>query len=197
MRLIPSSRSSVTGYQWKWQYQYMDAAEGVNFFSDAGAGFEFCARIAFRHRSENRAELPARCRSSAGHPERHQGAVAADFARRHSRLVRARISGSSGRRDRASSMNCGLGSIPGKRASIAGNAPRCADAIPVSCRSSSMCGRPTISRSGSKNKRRPSNMRQRPPRTHPLSPSFEISTKRESLHHGRCSRERQRPPRRP
>ncbi len=23
----------VTGYQWKWQYQYMDAAEGVNYFS--------------------------------------------------------------------------------------------------------------------------------------------------------------------
>jgi len=23
----------VTGYQWKWQYQYMDAAEGVGFFS--------------------------------------------------------------------------------------------------------------------------------------------------------------------
>ena len=23
----------VTGYQWKWQYQYMDAGEGVNFFS--------------------------------------------------------------------------------------------------------------------------------------------------------------------
>jgi len=23
----------VTGYQWKWQYQYMDAAAGVNFFS--------------------------------------------------------------------------------------------------------------------------------------------------------------------
>ncbi|HUE11015.1 MAG TPA: cytochrome c oxidase subunit II [Steroidobacteraceae bacterium] len=23
----------VTGYQWKWQYQYMGAAEGVNFFS--------------------------------------------------------------------------------------------------------------------------------------------------------------------
>src|SRR6202167_5063226 len=23
----------VTGYQWKWQYQYMDAADGVNFFS--------------------------------------------------------------------------------------------------------------------------------------------------------------------
>ena len=23
----------VTAYQWKWQYQYMDAAEGVNFFS--------------------------------------------------------------------------------------------------------------------------------------------------------------------
>lgn len=23
----------VTGYQWKWQYQYMDAAEGVDYFS--------------------------------------------------------------------------------------------------------------------------------------------------------------------
>jgi cytochrome c oxidase subunit II len=23
----------VTGYQWKWQYQYMDAAEGINFYS--------------------------------------------------------------------------------------------------------------------------------------------------------------------
>src|SRR6202140_5328411 len=23
----------VTAYQWKWQYQYMDAAEGINFFS--------------------------------------------------------------------------------------------------------------------------------------------------------------------
>ena len=23
----------VTGYQWKWQYQYMDAADGINFFS--------------------------------------------------------------------------------------------------------------------------------------------------------------------
>jgi cytochrome c oxidase subunit 2 len=23
----------VTGYQWKWQYQYMDAAEGIDFFS--------------------------------------------------------------------------------------------------------------------------------------------------------------------
>jgi len=23
----------VTGYQWKWQYQYMDAADGVNYFS--------------------------------------------------------------------------------------------------------------------------------------------------------------------
>jgi len=23
----------VTGYQWKWQYQYMDAADGINYFS--------------------------------------------------------------------------------------------------------------------------------------------------------------------
>src|ERR1700727_835463 len=23
----------VTGYQWKWQYQYMDAADGINLFS--------------------------------------------------------------------------------------------------------------------------------------------------------------------
>ena len=54
----------VTGYQWKWQYQYMDAARGREFLFDAEAGFEFCARIAFRHRSEDRAELPAGRRSS-------------------------------------------------------------------------------------------------------------------------------------
>ena len=27
----------VTGYQWKWEYQYMDAAEGVDFFSTLSA----------------------------------------------------------------------------------------------------------------------------------------------------------------
>ncbi len=27
----------VTGYQWKWQYQYMDAADGVNYFSTLSA----------------------------------------------------------------------------------------------------------------------------------------------------------------
>ncbi|HLW24210.1 MAG TPA: cytochrome c oxidase subunit II [Steroidobacteraceae bacterium] len=29
----PDLSIRVTGYQWKWQYQYMDAAEGIDFFS--------------------------------------------------------------------------------------------------------------------------------------------------------------------
>src|ERR1700727_2218511 len=42
----------VTGYQWKWEYSYMDSAEGVDFFSTLGTGFEFRTPGQFRHRYE-------------------------------------------------------------------------------------------------------------------------------------------------
>jgi len=35
----------VTGYQWKWQYQYMDAAEGVNFFSTLSRDSNFARQL--------------------------------------------------------------------------------------------------------------------------------------------------------
>src|SRR5450755_1264399 len=35
----------VTGYQWKWQYQYMDAAEGINFFSTLARDSNFARQL--------------------------------------------------------------------------------------------------------------------------------------------------------
>jgi cytochrome c oxidase subunit 2 len=35
----------VTGYQWKWQYQYMDAAEGINFFSTLAQDSNFAREL--------------------------------------------------------------------------------------------------------------------------------------------------------
>ena len=35
----------VTGYQWKWQYQYMDAGEGVNFFSTLKQDSNFARQL--------------------------------------------------------------------------------------------------------------------------------------------------------
>jgi cytochrome c oxidase subunit II len=35
----------VTGYQWKWQYQYMDAAEGIDFFSTLAPDSNFARQL--------------------------------------------------------------------------------------------------------------------------------------------------------
>ena len=35
----------VTGYQWKWQYQYMDSAEGINFFSTLAQDSNFARQL--------------------------------------------------------------------------------------------------------------------------------------------------------
>jgi cytochrome c oxidase subunit 2 len=35
----------VTGYQWKWQYSYMDAADGVNFFSTLKQDSNFARQL--------------------------------------------------------------------------------------------------------------------------------------------------------
>jgi cytochrome c oxidase subunit II len=35
----------VTAYQWKWQYQYMDAADGVNFFSTLARDSNFAREL--------------------------------------------------------------------------------------------------------------------------------------------------------
>jgi cytochrome c oxidase subunit 2 len=35
----------VTGYQWKWEYQYMDAADGVDFFSTLSQDSNFARQL--------------------------------------------------------------------------------------------------------------------------------------------------------
>jgi cytochrome c oxidase subunit 2 len=35
----------VTGYQWKWEYQYMDAAEGIDFFSTLARPSNFARQL--------------------------------------------------------------------------------------------------------------------------------------------------------
>ena len=35
----------VTGYQWKWEYQYMDAAEGIDFFSTLARPSNFAREL--------------------------------------------------------------------------------------------------------------------------------------------------------
>lgn len=35
----------VTGFQWKWQYQYMDAADGINFFSTLKQDSNFARQL--------------------------------------------------------------------------------------------------------------------------------------------------------
>jgi cytochrome c oxidase subunit 2 len=35
----------VTGYQWKWEYQYMDAAEGIDFFSTLARASNFAREL--------------------------------------------------------------------------------------------------------------------------------------------------------
>ena len=35
----------VTGYQWKWEYQYMDAGEGIDFFSTLASSSNFARQL--------------------------------------------------------------------------------------------------------------------------------------------------------
>ena len=81
----------VTGYQWKWEYQYMDAGAGVDFFSTLKQRLQFRARAAFGYRPEYGAELPARRGPSLGGAERHQGTHHPHLGRCDPRLVRARF----------------------------------------------------------------------------------------------------------
>ena len=90
----------------------------------------------------------------------------------HPRMVGARFRREALRHSRVSSTNCGSRSMPARKASIAGNARRCAAATTASCRSSSTCAPPTISRNGSTNRRpRPNRLqRRRRRRRHRASP---------------------------
>ena len=81
----------VTGYQWKWQYQYMDAAEGINFFSTLSQDSNFARQLHSGIDPSDGAELSAGRRQADGGAERHQGAAAADLPGRDPRVVGARF----------------------------------------------------------------------------------------------------------
>ena len=138
----------VTGYQWKWGYEYVDS--GVERALHARSRQQRRAPARLRHRSEHGAELPAERRPSAGRAGGHQGAAADHGAGRHPLLVGAGAGDQEG-------CDPGLrqrGLVQGRRrtrpASIAASAPNCAAATTASCRSSSTCAARRTSRPGSR-----------------------------------------------
>ena len=42
----------VTGYQWRWQYEYLD--DGIRFFSSLDRQCDEARQLRFRHRPEHR-----------------------------------------------------------------------------------------------------------------------------------------------
>ena len=83
-RPAPSSPIKVTGYQWKWGYDYLQ--DGVGFYSNLATPL---AQI--DNREPKGAELPARGRQSAGRARRHEGARAGHRRRRAARVVGAGV----------------------------------------------------------------------------------------------------------
>ncbi len=81
----------VTGYQWKWEYTYMDAAEGVDFFSTLARDSNFARQVNSGIDPKSVPNYLLGGRQAPGDPERHQGPAAADLAGRDSCLVGARF----------------------------------------------------------------------------------------------------------
>ncbi len=77
----------VTGFQWGWQYDYLD--DGVLYYSRLDRASRRGARAELRHRPAQRPALPAERRSPAGGAGRHQGAPADHRRGRHPFLVGA------------------------------------------------------------------------------------------------------------
>ena len=89
----PGLTIKVTGYQWKWGYDYLQ--EGFGFYSNLSTPL---AQIENRA-AEGRA-LPARGRQPAGRSDRHQGARADHRRRRAPRVVGAGVRRQAGRDSR-------------------------------------------------------------------------------------------------
>ena len=176
----------VTGYQWKWEYQYMDAGDGIDFFSTLKQDSNFARELHSGIDPKYGAELSARRRPSLGRSERHQGARHPHLGRCDPRLVRARFRPEALGQSRASSTSCGSRSTRARKGSTAASARRFAAATTDSCPWWSTFELPTISRSGSRSKRRsssrrpprrPMRRRRRAGRRHaPLRPSTELKT---------------------
>ena len=136
----------VTGFQWGWQYEYLDT--GVSFFSRLDRKSDAARELRLGHRSEHRRSLPAQRRPSAGGPGRRQGAPADHRRGRHPLLVGAGLRRQEGRHPGLHQRGLVQGRRRQDRASTAASAPSCAAATTASCRSSSTCARRTISKPG-------------------------------------------------
>jgi cytochrome c oxidase subunit 2 len=142
----------VTGYQWKWQYQYMDAGEGVNFFSTL-------ARTRISRASCIPASIRTRWQLSAGCG---QALVIPSGTKVRLLLTSQDVIHAWWVPDFGAKRSAIPGFVnelwfkvdPARKASTAANAPRCAAATTASCPSSWTCAPPTISRSGWRNRRR-------------------------------------------
>ena len=151
----------VTGYQWKWQYQYMDAGEGINFFSTLKQDSNFARQL---HSGIDPASVPNYL-LDVDHPLVIPSGTKVRVILTSQDVIHAWYVPDFGLKRSAvpaSSTSCGSRSMRARRGSTAGSAPRCAAAITVSCPWSSMCARPTISRSGSMSRRRSSSKHRLP-----------------------------------
>ena len=79
----------VTGFQWGWNYEYLN--NGVSYFFAPGSRKRRGPSARFRHRCAHRAALPAERGQPAGRAGRHQGARAGHGERCDSFLVGAGI----------------------------------------------------------------------------------------------------------
>ena len=77
----------VTGYQWKWQYEYLDS--GVSFFSTLSRDSDAARQMDSGVDPKMVPELPARASTTRWSCRSAQGAPAAHLAGRHPRLVGA------------------------------------------------------------------------------------------------------------
>ena len=176
----------VTGYQWKWEYSYMDAAQGVDFFSTLARDSNFARQVGSgidpKSVPNYLLEVDKPLVIPSGTKVRllltSQDVIHAwwvpDLA-------------PSAPPFQVSSTNCGSRSILARKEFTAGSAPRCAAAITASCPSWSMCARRKSLRNGWTSRRprsskqpcrrrplRPQPPHRRPPRLYRINPAVII-----------------------
>ena len=79
----------VTGYQWRWHYDYID--EGVGFYSTLDRESNAARRLGSGIDPRHRRKLLARSRQRARRSRQHQGAIARHGGRRAACLVGAGV----------------------------------------------------------------------------------------------------------
>ena len=145
----PQLTIRVTGYQWKWGYEYVGYRR--HHPVHAGPRQQSRAPARLRHRSVHGAELPARGRSPAGGAGRRQGAGADHRPGRDSFLVGAGAGDQEGCDPGLHQRGLVRYRCRTRSAPTAASAPSCAAATTASCRS---CSRSRASRTSSSGSRR-------------------------------------------